>query len=48
MKKIVVKASRDYEILIENGILRQVGSLIRKVAKGNHAVIVTDDVVESL
>lgn len=48
MKKIVVKASRDYEILIENGILRQAGPLIRKVAKGNRAVIVTDDVVEPL
>lgn len=46
MKKITVKASRDYEILIEAGILKEAGSHIRKVVRGNRAVLVTDDVVE--
>ncbi len=48
MRKITVKASRDYEILIESGILKQAGTHIQKIAKGHRAVIVTDDVVEKL
>ncbi len=42
MKKVRVEASKNYEVLIENGILGRAGQLVKETAKGNTAVIVSD------
>ncbi len=42
MKKVRVEASTAYDILIKNGLLGEAGSLIREIAKGRTAVIVSD------
>ena len=48
MKKIAVKASKPYEVLIEQGIIKNCGKLISDVTKTRFAAIVTDDIVDSL
>ncbi len=42
MKRVKVEASSTYDVLIENELLKGSGKLIRDVAKGNTAVIVSD------
>lgn len=48
MKKITVSASREYDVLIESGLLPQCGSLIRQISDASSAIIVTDDNVDPL
>lgn len=48
MKKITVKASRSYDILIGNGLLRECGNTIKSVTKAQKFVVVTDDIVDAL
>ena len=42
MKKLSVKSNRSYDILIERGILSSCGELIKAVARGNKAMIISD------
>lgn len=48
MKKISVKTSHPYEVLIERGSLARSGELIAKVTNSRKAAIITDDIVEKL
>ncbi len=48
MKIVNVNASRNYNILIENGLIDRSGELIRKITKAKNAVIITDDTVHAL
>ena len=43
MKKIAVRASRPYEVLIEQGLLSRCGELVSEVTKTKFVAIVTDD-----
>ena len=42
MKRVSVEASVTYDVLIEKGILRNAGALIKEAAKGDTAVIVSE------
>ncbi|MBQ8731953.1 MAG: 3-dehydroquinate synthase [Oscillospiraceae bacterium] len=48
MKEIVVKASRQYSVLIENGIFSRAGALCREVLRGNRVCVVSDSNVAPL
>ncbi|MBR1824014.1 MAG: 3-dehydroquinate synthase [Ruminococcus sp.] len=48
MKKISIKTSHPYEVLIERGAVRKCGELISQVTSSRKAVIVTDDTVGRL
>lgn len=48
MKKIAVKASKPYEVLIEQGLIAECGKLISEVTKTKFTAIVTDDIVDSI
>lgn len=48
MKKITVSAGTPYDVLVERGILKQSGSIIRELTKAESAVIVTDSNVDVL
>lgn len=48
MKKISVKTSCPYEVIIERGGLGKCGEYISRVTKAKRAAIITDDVVEKL
>ena len=48
MKTIRVRASREYEIRIENGVLKDAGAQIKEVCAPCTAVIVSDDTVYPL
>ncbi|WP_270739685.1 3-dehydroquinate synthase [Massilioclostridium coli] len=48
MKTISVKTGVPYEIYIQRGILQQTGSYTRTITDSDHAVIVTDDIVDKL
>ena len=48
MKKIQVRTSRPYDIIIERGSVRKCGELISSVLSSKKAVIVTDDIVNGL
>ena len=45
MKTVTVSASRQYDILIERGLLRRAGELIRSVTKAGTIMLVSDDSV---
>ena len=45
MKTVSVSASRQYEILIERGLLRRVGELVRSVTNAGTGMLVSDDSV---
>lgn len=47
-KKITVRASSEYDILIGNGILGKVGELISPIIPKCKIAIITDDIVEKL
>ena len=47
-KKITVRASSEYDILIGNGILGKVGELISPIIPKCKVAIITDDIVEKL
>lgn len=48
MKKITVKTSEPYNVLIEQGILNQCGKFISEVVNTKYAALITDDIVDSL
>lgn len=48
MKTIHVSASKEYDVLVERGLLRRCGALIRAVSQGQSAAIVADETVWSL
>lgn len=48
MKKVTVHASNTYDVLIQPGILPQVGQLAAEVLPKGKAAIITDDTVASL
>ena len=48
MKKISVRTSTPYEVLIERGSIRRTGELVAGVTKSRKAVVITDDIVDSL
>lgn len=48
MKKISVKTSHPYEVLIERGALAKSGEYIAKVTSSRKAAVITDDIVEKL
>ena len=48
MDKIAVNASRPYTVVIEDGLLRSVGALIRQDLGGSKSMVVTDDTVSFL
>lgn len=48
MEKLTVHASTSYDIIIDRNILSDSGNMIKSVTKANKAVIVTDDIVNSL
>lgn len=47
-KTIHVKTGREYDIIVENGLLKHSGTLIDKVAKTRNAAIITDSNVAPL
>ena len=48
MRSVTVKASREYQVLIKKGILRECGGLIREVADPCRVAVITDDQVDEL
>ncbi len=48
MNTVKVNASKSYDILIGNGLLKDTGSLIKNVLPACKAIIITDDIVNSL
>ena len=48
MKKISVKASGEYDILIGSGLLEKSGSLIKELAPVCRVAVITDDIVDEL
>ena len=48
MKKISIKTSHPYEVIIERGGLKKSGEYIAKVTASRKAAIITDDIVEKL
>jgi len=48
MKKIRVKTSKPYDVLIERGSIENCGRYIAEIAKTKRAAIITDDIVEKL
>ena len=48
MKTIHVSASKEYDVLVERGLLRRCGELIRGVCRGQSAAIVADETVWTL
>ena len=47
MKTVSVSASRQYEILIERGLLRRAGELVRSVTNAGTVMLVSDASVPS-
>jgi len=48
MKTVRVSASRDYDVVIDCGILERSGEYIKEFCKNSFAAIITDDKVDSL
>lgn len=48
MKTIHVSASREYDVLVGRGLLREAGQYISKVTRGGCAAVVSDDTVYAL
>lgn len=48
MTKICINTSKPYDVVIGKGLLENAGELIANTIKGRKAVIVTDDIVNSL
>lgn len=48
MESVLVRASKEYEVIIGKGLLEKAGEYIKKVTKGKTAIIVSDDNVFSL
>jgi 3-dehydroquinate synthetase len=48
MRRVRIKASKEYNVLIGPGLLEDAGGYIRGAAGGDIAAIVTDDIVAGL
>ena len=48
MRSIHIKASREYDVLVERGLLDRAGELLREVSAPGMAAIVSDDTVYAL
>lgn len=48
MKKITVHASIEYDILIQDGIIKSCGDIIKEKTKAQKIAIITDDTVDDL
>jgi len=48
MRKVVVRASKEYEVLIDAGLLEQAGEYAKKLFGLGKAAIITDDIVDPL
>lgn len=48
MRSVTVKASGEYQVLIEKGLLRECGGLIREIADPCQVALITDDKVDAL
>lgn len=48
MKSVAVNASKDYSVIIDDGLLPRVGEKIRETCGGDTAMLVTDDIVNGL
>ncbi|MBR2481318.1 MAG: 3-dehydroquinate synthase [Oscillospiraceae bacterium] len=48
MKTIHVSASKEYDVLVERGLLHRCGALIRGVCRGQSAAVVADETVWAL
>ncbi|MDE6671281.1 MAG: 3-dehydroquinate synthase [Ruminococcus sp.] len=48
MKKISVRTSTPYEVLIERGSIKKSGELIAEITKSRKVAVITDDIVGSL
>lgn len=48
MHTVTVKASSEYDVLIERGLLKKSGELIREYTSAAHALVITDRTVDSL
>ncbi len=48
MHTVTVKASSEYEVLIEHGLLKISGKLIKEYTRASHALVITDRTVDSL
>lgn len=48
MKIVNVNASKNYNILIENNLIDVCGNYVREITKAKNAIIITDDIVDSL
>ena len=48
MRSIHIKASREYDVLVERGLLDRAGELLREVSAPGMAAIVSDNTVYAL
>ena len=48
MKKIHINASKEYDVIISSGILKDTGKLIKDVLPVSRAAVISDDKVFSL
>jgi len=48
VRTVAVKASSEYDVFIDAGLLERVGSYVSGIAEGEIAAVVTDDVVSEL
>ena len=48
MKKINVKATDPYDVLIEQGLIEETGRLVAGVTDSKYAAVITDDIVDGL
>jgi len=48
MNKIHVDASKEYDILLDKGLINRIGELINPINKSKRVAIITDDIVNTL
>ena len=48
MKTIHFKASKEYDILLDNGLINDIHNLIKPFCKNSNVAIITDDIVDAL
>lgn len=48
MKIVSVKASQSYDVLIERGLIKDTGEIIKGLVRSKKVAIITDDIVNSL
>lgn len=48
MKIVSVKASQNYDVLIERGLIKKTGKIMNDLVKSKRVALITDDIVDSL